>query len=352
MNPSSSIDYIIVGQGIAGSTVAMQLCKRGYNILVFDELSQNKSSIVAAGLFNPVTGKKMVKTWMAEEIFPALFQYYPEVEKLTGRKFFFPMPLYRPFRSVGEQNEWIGRSEDSGFRKYISKVSTKPGFREMVNDPLGGITLKETGYVDTTSYLLSVREYLLNLGAYRAEVFDEKNLEIFENSVRYGTVTAQKIIFCQGIRNGSNQWFGTLPIKSLKGETITVQSEWKFDVILNRGVYVVPGQIENEWKVGATYKLFDTRPEVTAEGKEELNEKLADLIRIPFTIKGQNWGVRPTSPDRKPILGRHPKHSSLIIFNGLGTKGVSLAPYFSEVLIRAMENKGTINKEADVSRFN
>ncbi|HET9052701.1 MAG TPA: FAD-dependent oxidoreductase, partial [Cyclobacteriaceae bacterium] len=70
-----------------------------------------------------------------------------------------------------------------------------------------------------------------------------------------------------------------------------------------------------------------------------------------YSITGQQWGFRPTTPDRKPILGSHPQHKSLVIFNGLGTKGVSLAPYFSEVLFRWMENKGMINREADVTRF-
>jgi glycine/D-amino acid oxidase-like deaminating enzyme len=352
MNPSPGIDYLIIGQGIAGSAMAMQLLKRGYSILVFDEFSKNHSSAVAAGLFNPVTGKKMVKTWMADEIFPALFEFYADVESVTGEKFFFPRPLYRPFRSIGEQNEWMSRSVEDGFREYIDHVSVKPAFGDKVNDPLGGITLAQTGYVDTARYLLAVRRHLVSLGVYRSEVFREQDLEILENSIRYDTITARKVIFCQGSQNNANRWFDQLPIKSLKGETITVQSDWNSDVILNRSAYMVPGKRDREWIVGATYNLADTGPGITAEGRLELTEKLVDLIRVPFTIVGQNWGVRPTTPDRRPILGIHPKYSSLTIFNGLGTKGVSLAPYFSDVLIRAMENKGTINKEADVSRFN
>ena len=352
MNPSPGIDYLIIGQGIAGSTMAMQLLKKGYSILVFDEFSKNYSSAVAAGLFNPVTGKKMVKTWMADEIFPALFEFYADVERATGEKFLFPMPLYRPFLSIAEQNEWMSRSAEDGFRKFINHISMKPAFGDKVNDPLGGITLAQTGYIDTSRYLLAVRRHLVGLGAYRAEVFREQDLEILENSIRYDTITARKVIFCQGCQNNSNRWFAQLPIKSLKGETITVQSDWNSDVILNRSVYMVPGKRDLEWTVGATYNLSDPRPGITAEARQELTEKLADLIRVPFTTMGQNWGVRPTTPDRRPILGIHPKHRSLTIFNGLGTKGVSLAPYFSAVLIRAMENKGTINKEADVSRFN
>ena len=148
-----------------------------------------------------------------------------------------------------------------------------------------------------------------------------------------------------------NPWFDDIPVKSLKGEFLTVQSHMEKDVILNRGVYMVPGTGQNEWRVGATYSHNDQSPEITANAREELTHKLNDLINLPYTITGQQWGVRPTTPDRKPVLGAHPQYKSLVIFNGFGTKGVSLAPYFSEVLIRWVENMGTIDSEADVTRF-
>jgi len=61
--------------------------------------------------------------------------------------------------------------------------------------------------------------------------------------------------------------------------------------------------------------------------------------------------MRPTTPDRKPILGVHPQHAQAVVFNGLGTKGVSLAPYFSGVLAEALENDAPINKEVDIDRY-
>ena len=352
MNNALEIDLIIVGQGLAGSAVAVRAISRGYKILVFDDPSRNQSSVIAAGLFNPFTGKKSVKTWLADEIFPSLLQYYPDVERLTGQRFFYPMPLYRPFKSIEEQNEWMGKSADDRFSPYIAGLSTSPTFNGKVNDPFGGIILKQTGYLDTRAYLDAVRRFLSERGAFRAGTFDEDLLEIGVDILRYGNVNARKVVFCQGVENTTNRWFKNVPINSLKGEFLTMQCDWQRDVILNRGVYLVPGARSGEWRVGATYNRDDHEPEVTNAAREELASKLEDLVRMPYTITGQQWGVRPTSPDRKPIIGAHPKNRSLIIFNGFGTKGVSLAPYFSEVLFRWMEKKGTINKEADVTRFN
>ena len=352
MENTADVDLLIIGQGLAGSAVAMQALSRNYRIRVIDDLNENRSSRVAAGLFNPVTGRKMAKTWLADDLFPFLRRYYEAVERLTGNRFFYPLPIYRPFVSVEEQNEWMGKSADTSYHNYIHRVTTSCTFGDKVKDPFGGITLKQSGYLDTGSYLDSVRTYLESRQAFERSIFEADKLEVEETFVRYGNLKAKKIVFCQGVRNSSNPWFKFLPINSLKGELFTIQSEWKKDVILNRGVYMVPGYGLNEWRVGATYDWSDVQPGVTARAQEELTVKLKDLIRIPFTITDQQWGVRPTTPDRKPIVGAHAVYRCLIIFNGLGTKGVSLAPYFSEVLCRWLENKGAINKEADLTRFN
>jgi glycine oxidase len=344
------VDYIIVGQGLAGSAVAVQLLKRGRRILVIDQYLENTSSRIAAGLYNPVTGKNAVKTWLADEIFPYLERFYREVENQTGKKFLFPKLLYRPFGSVHDQNEWMGKSSDEMYSLYIDQVTTKPQYPEL-NDPFGGIFLRRSGYLNTMAYLSAVRELIREKSAVWDEPFVDELLEISENSVTYKAVRAKKIIFCQGERSFQNKWFGGVPIRPLKGETIVIKSDWKTDLIVNRGVYIVPGNKQGEYRVGSTYKYNDRSSHVTNEGLSELQGKLSELLRVPFKICEHDWGVRPTTIDRRPILGNHSVHENLIIFNGLGTKGVSLAPYFSDVLIRLLENREPLNKEVSAARY-
>jgi glycine/D-amino acid oxidase-like deaminating enzyme len=69
-------------------------------------------------------------------------------------------------------------------------------------------------------------------------------------------------------------------------------------------------------------------------------------------VVAQEWGIRPTTIDRRPIIGCHPLYKNLVIFNGLGTKGVSLAPYFSAQVAQWLEGKGEILKEVNIKRFN
>jgi glycine oxidase len=344
------IDYIIVGQGLAGSALALQMLEAGKDFLVIDEFNGNTSSRIAAGLYNPVTGQNSVKTWLADELFPFLAGFYEHAEKLTGEKFFHPMNVYRPFGSIQEQNEWMGRSADAQYAMFIEKIFLKPDMEE-VHDPFGGLLLKHCGYVDTKVYIEGVRQLLRSRNLLKDEVFDDDQLIPYADRIEYGGYSATAIIFCQGERGTENKFFKKLPVRPLKGETLTIKTEFKKHVILNRGVYMVPDGVSGQFRVGATYRLNDAKRETTEEGKRELTEKLSDLFRLRFEITGQDWGVRPTTNDRRPLLGNHPEHERLVIFNGLGTKGVSLAPYFSNVLFRWLEKSGTLPKEVILTRY-
>jgi glycine/D-amino acid oxidase-like deaminating enzyme len=148
------------------------------------------------------------------------------------------------------------------------------------------------------------------------------------------------------LNSGSFSW---LPIKPLKGETLLITMP-VVNRIYNKGVYVVPGSVAGTFNVGATYD-FDLTPETTAQGKDELETRLKELVRLPYEIVNQNWGIRATTPDRRILLGPHPIHGNRVIFNGLGTKGVSLAPYFSGQLAAWLEGESEITPEVNIARF-
>ncbi len=347
LKTSLTFDYIIVGQGLAGSCMVLQLLKQRKRILVIDQFNEHAATQVAAGLFNPVTGRKMSKTWKADELFPYLHEFYQEAERLTNQKFFHSMRLYRPFISVEEQNEWMGKSSNEELAKYIESVHVTPLETEMIKNPYGGLSLKQCGYLDTVTFSSAVRDHLRKHSMLLEEEFVEDELIINPEGVEYRKHRASKIIFCQGVEALTGKLFSWLPVRPLKGETLTIKTNIPISTIYNRGVYAVPGI----WKVGATYQANDVTPAISEAARKELVEKLDELISFPYEVVTQSWGIRPTTPDRKPILGPHPEHSSVVIFNGLGTKGVSLAPYFSKVLAASLENGASINKEVDIERY-
>jgi len=245
----------------------------------------------------------------------------------------------------------MAQSEGNPLKKFISKIETSSAFSGQANDPFGGVITESSGYLDTVSFMETIRNYLNDKKVYRETFFDFDRLIIQKEKILYDDIQAMKIIFCDGIGINVNPFFNWIPVLPLKGETLTITLSKKPEVIFNRGVYVVPTKDEKIYTVGATYNPDDTTRGVTATARIELEEKLKDLIKIPFTINHQNWGMRPTTPDRKPVIGSHPEFENLIIFNGLGTKGVSLAPYFSGLLTRWLEDKWEIPYEVNIERF-
>ncbi len=318
-------------------------------MVVFDQPELNHCTSAAAGLFNPITGKMLAKTWHADTLFPYLHTFYRRAENQLKKKFFYPVPLYRPFSSVQEQNEWMGRSTHASMKEYIANIFLNSTYGNEVRDPVGGVLLKHGGYVDTTVFTAAVRTLLNDSGSYREERLEEAELNALDQGIFYRDFTAKKIIYCGGVSDLNSRYFSWLPIKPLKGETLLIHMA-PIARIYNRGVYVVPGNRRGEFKVGSTYD-FDLAPTVTDAGKAELEGKLNELMRISYSIIHQNWGIRPTTPDRRILLGPHPSHPNIVIFNGLGTKGISLAPYFSGLLAGWLGGEGEIGAEVNIQRF-
>jgi glycine oxidase len=319
--------------------------------MVLDEPHQNRSSSIAAGLFNPITGKLMTRTWMADKIFPELRQFYQDAEQQLGQKFYYPRPLYRPFISVEEQNSWMGKSSDPSMSVYIETVFSRSTLGHQVHDPFGGILLKHCGYLDVMQFMFSVRHHLSATQSIALERFDEQLLEIGNYGIKYKEIEAEKIILCNGTSILRSSRFAGIPVRLLKGETLTIELDRVPEQIYNRGVYIVPQVEKNCYRVGATYETKNLSEEITAAGRIELEEKLMDLIRLPYRVIAQDWGFRPTTPDRRPILGHLPDSKNVVIFNGLGTKGVSLAPYFSAQLSNWLLGFGEIQPEVNIGRF-
>ncbi|MPR32825.1 NAD(P)/FAD-dependent oxidoreductase [Salmonirosea aquatica] len=348
---SRKYDYILVGQGIGGTALAWHLIEAGKRVLVVNDSSRPSATSVAAGIYNPLTGRKLVKTWMADIIFPYAAHFYTQLEGTLHSRFVYPLPIYRPYRSLEERNSFLTYASESGVAEYIAKDSDShsdiPGLRA----PLGGLVVKGGGWIDLTSVVNRSRSFFIENNQYIDCDFFSIKLTINDSNVSWGEYEAGKIIFCQGVDARENTLFDWLPFNPVKGQILDVLfDKYSAEEIVNQGIFILPSPDRQTYRVGATYSWHDLDWATTDDGREYLEDRLRPLVTDQYTVLAQRAGLRPSSKDRRPFIGLHPVHPTIGIFNGLGTKGVTLAPYFANEFVQYLENDKELNSEVNIDR--
>ncbi|MDH5597919.1 MAG: FAD-binding oxidoreductase [Cyclobacteriaceae bacterium] len=343
-------DFILVGFGISGAVLAYKLIKKNYKILVYDTPAKNTSSGVAAGIYNPITGKNSILTWKAEELFPDLHDFYKQVEQDLNTKILYPIDQYRPFPNIDSLNNWSTKEKADPVHQFVDSLTSKEQFSETVINPFGGIHINSSGKVDIPEFIESVKKMVIQYGDYREEELVEEKVIAREDGVEYEDYVAKKIIFCNGYSSAKGKFFNWLPFKPVKGEILEIATNNSIPVLINYGVFILPLK-DKKAVVGSTYDHDNLTTEITPSARNKLTEKLKKLYKGPFEIINQKAGIRPSTDDRRPFLGQHPKHRSVYIFNGLGTKGVSIAPHFADKFIDFIENEVELEKEVSIKRY-
>lgn len=344
-------DFLVVGHGLAGAILAQTLEKRGHNVLVFDAEKPNSASNVAAGLINPVAGKRFAKSWQVDTFLPAAEQFYKELETEFDTELFHQKPILKLFSSIEEQNNWMGKSAEDQWNEYIEATYPELPTSETVQQELGGLKIAKGGYVQLRKTLGLLRQKLQTQNKIRSGTFNFNNLTINETGIRYEDIQAKHLIFCEGWQAVNNPYFSWLPFSINKGEVLDINvRNFSSECIYNKGVYVVPLGNGN-LKVGATYNWREPNENPTAEGREELETKLKKLLNKSFEIVNHEAGIRPAVRDRKPLIGIHPEFPALSVFNGMGSKGVLMAPFLASQFAACLAGEGTLWPEVSISRY-
>jgi len=343
------LDLIIVGKGLAANIVALRLQEQQLSYCIIGDPSLSNCSRIAAGLWNPIVFKRMTSSWKADELVKELKVFYTSVEKRTASPFYNERVILKPFFSEEEKNFWIKKSQ-SDLSQFIDQNIYTPTdqHKNLVMPNSYGI-VNNCGNIDMQNFLNACN----NLHhENKNEVFDYSQLQISEDHVVYKTIKAKSIVFCEGHLVKNNPFFNWIPMNSVKGEILEIEAEGiELDKeILNHNAFIFKLK-DKRFKTGATYNWKELNDEPSENGAKELNEKLNGLIKVPYKIIQHKAGVRPSSTDRRPIIGQHPLHKNLFVFNGLGTKGVMLAPYFSKKFVHFYLNKETLDPEVDLKRF-
>jgi glycine/D-amino acid oxidase-like deaminating enzyme len=344
------VDYLIIGQGLAGTCLAICLLRAGKRILLVDEYKLNSSSKVAAGFLHPITGRRIVKTWMADQLFPFAVNYYRNIEAESGKIFFHPMKSLEMVTQTKQLNDWNERSADPNLKLYIQEESGSEVAIQLQHHlkrylVSGGGWLDIAGLLDHFMTVWKQNEVLKKLPS---EISDPSDYRSLTNSL---DIEADRIIYCEGHSAAKNPLWSWLPFDPAKGELLTVEIPGLEEkhIIVN-GIFIIPLG-KSRFRVGSTYSWHSIDDIPTEKARLQLTEKLENTIRLPFSLVDQKAGIRPAVKGRRPLIGQHPEHKKCWIFNGLGSKGGTLAPWFAQHLSEHFLQGKDLLPEVDIARF-
>jgi len=347
---AQQIDTLIIGQGLAGSLLAWQLMQQGQSIGIVCDDNAASASRVAAGIFNPVSGQRLVLQAQAEHIIASARQCYAQLESQFGQTFFHAMPMLRVFKHDNERQRFEQRRRDTDYAPYLGRYINK---LDPIHAPHGLCQQHQTGYLDINALLDCWRDYFIAQHCYMPQRFEYADLKVQTTGITWHHIHAKRIIFCQGFMDQDNPWFSHLPFQPAKGEILTLKIDANLsDHIINGGKWLLPLG-NRHYKTGATYAhdLSDTEP--SAQAKAELLKGLQHLISTPLDVEvvKQQAGIRPNTLDKHPFIGFHAEQSAVGIFNGFGSKGSMLIPYYAQAFAHHIGTASSIPGEADIARI-
>ncbi len=375
--------FLIIGHGLAGALLADALLRRGHDVCVVDAEPTDgvsKASAIASGILNPVTGKRLTRAWNLETFLPAALRTYRTLEQE------FSTPLVQEISAL-----WLHASAE-GAALFAARAEADPDLLDDAINPRPFETffhLREAPGrihpvygVDVLHTLSLLRNRLKNSGLLIEEPYDVARLVVGEHGLTYADQPYSHLIFCEGAAAVNNPYFKNLPWSPATGEALILSiphlprsAVYKLGHSLSLSPWPAPNSLNGEynaravspdkvpagtppsggagggfWWLGSNY-LWDTlKPAPTAAFRAHAEGQLRSWLKLPYEISDHRAGVRPATVDRKPFIGFHPAYPRIGILNGLGAKGVLMAPHLAESLAAHLAGGTPLMPEADVAR--
>lgn len=354
----------IFGAGISGTAIANELNKRGKKVLLIDPHVSENAPGAPAGLVNPATGMRAKKSWRAEECMADLRELLDELIRFSGRDDLISdsgairpalnKKLAKNFKKTLEKYDW-----PDGWIRWMEPEEVEE-FNPEIAPSFGALYLDCGFTVFVDRYQNTYRRYLRENGVdcrYEpAEYQQEEDGKGFQIQFENGEVLkTEYVIVAAGHQTPMFKDWEYLPLERVKGQVVVFEAQedlnWEHAVSamgysLRRG--------KRELMVGSTYGHDFESLEVTEDAEVRIWEKLAKMLPgIPdkVTKKVQLAGARVTTPNRLPVIGRHPKVKNLCIYSAMNSKGLLFSQHVGSLLAAHLTDGEMIPEELDVKRF-
>ncbi len=341
---------LIIGQGISGTWLSYWLLQKGAAVLVLDPGANGTASRVASGVINPVTGRQVVTTWLADTLLPFAETHYTllgnmlqmELLKRTGILSFPP----------SEQMLQAYQKKMQEQPAYIHPVPDTADFASCFEFSFGAVKIDPAYYIDIAALLSGWKRILEQKGCFREGRFEPEALELLPKGLLYNGEPFDIVVYCDGAAGFQSSFWQGLPFSFNKGEALIADIPGlPTGQIYKFGITTLVPWKQGLWWVGSTYDNRYTGEEPTPVFRQNMERFLAATLKVPFRLVDHLASIRPATVDRRPFIGMHPRHSQVAIFNGMGTKGVSLSPWLGEQMADFLLGRGELEPMVDISRF-
>ena len=333
MNQSNNV--LIIGGGIVGLSLAIELKLRGAKVTVISRDFQQTATNAAAGMLAPQAeaippGKMLDLCLKSRALYP---EWVKKIESISGLTTGYwscgiLAPVYtlkdRKNQTLANLNyQWLNQAT---IHEYL------PGLSPEV---IGGWLYPDDGQVDNRSLYQSIiaaaKELKIEIkqGIVREIICQKGKINSLKTSI--GELQAEHYILATG---AWSQELLPIPIFPTKGQMLSLKTYPDVEtkklplqqVLFGTESYIVPRK-DGRIVIGATCENVGFTDGNTAAGIQEL---LANAIRLYPSLKNHQilefwWGFRPNTPDEMPILGAS-NYDNLTLATGHYRNGILLAP--------------------------
>ncbi|RMF33321.1 MAG: FAD-binding oxidoreductase [Chlorobiota bacterium] len=345
---STTADVAILGLGIAGATLAVELRNRGLRVCAFDDPERPPVSRGAAGLIAPIAGLRL-------GVLDEWHQWWDHASAFYGSmQAFEPLACYRLLYGEDERTYWQ-RKRQRRTEENLAYEGTLPDLiADCISRPSGIVAIRTAARVDVVRVLETVARILDAEGMLSHRCVREDEISPCSAGWCVAGVECAHVVFCQGPALAISARFGWLPRMFARGQRVAGALEHPIApepvwLSIRGKSLLLEGR---SFSFGSTFDWETTAPIVTEESTEHLRRQLEQYLRVPFRIEHAWAGIRPIIADLKPVLGEHPEYRRWWLFNGLGSRGLLLAPRLASILADAIvSGSATIPIHFDLRRF-
>jgi glycine/D-amino acid oxidase-like deaminating enzyme len=361
---SHQTDFCILGAGIAGLSLADALSQKGFSITIVDKESVAAgASGTPGGLVNPATGRRAKKVWQAENCYTAIASNLEKVQQQSNSTFYLNNGVLRPAlmqkmaRKMREQYEqtawpdgwceWKGEGEIKEIHPGISCVD-------------GGLWLPIGLTVDVGAYLHAYSNFLkahgtnfyLNQDTVYIRPGDYRSIDLQDT-----TIACENLVFATGHTIATSPYWDWIPVNLIKGQVAkfrTFEEALSFDHSISSLGYMARLDDRKTLVQGSTYEHDYEHLKPDQQGEEYLRKRLRrTLPKLEQKVETvDQWaGVRTSTPNYKPILGRHPVHDNMHLFGGLGSKGLLFGKFLADLYADHLTDNTSLYPEISIARF-